>query len=184
MIQVSESRIREFNDFMQSYRIFCATKHRNSEKMWAEYAGNHQGVMIRIEPNEAKDSKFKLFKLVEYAAHRPSLYRSAFAFISEALYADQETSKKAILDKIVYTKTLDWEHEGEYRLAIPVRKVEEPWDILPFHPEEVTELYLGASMRMKDLAEIVKCAKALNPSIRVYQALRDAGDKLFYEPHY
>ena len=35
---------------------------------------------------------------------------------------------------------LDWGHEREYRLAIPMRQGELPWNSLAYHPEEITKL--------------------------------------------
>jgi hypothetical protein len=85
------------------------------------------------------------------------------------LSADQEALKREMIDKIVYAKTLKWEYEGEYRLAIPLRQGEEPWETLKFHPEEITELYLGLAMEEADKADILAKAKALNPDIAVFQ---------------
>ena len=83
-----------------------------------------------------------------------------------------------MLEKIVYSKTLPWQHEAEYRLAIPLRKGERPLDVLKYHPEEITELYLGTAMTKEDKEKIVSKAKALNPEIAIFQAGRDANQKL------
>jgi hypothetical protein len=82
------------------------------------------------------------------------------------------------MDKIVYSKTLKWQNEGEYRLAIPIGQDEEPWDTLKFHPEEITELYLGRAMDDADKADILAKAKALNPAIAIFQMKSGAGGKL------
>ena len=42
-----------------------------------------------------------------------------------------------MLEKIIYAKTLEWEHESEYRLAILLRQGE-VWNTLAYHPEEIT----------------------------------------------
>ena len=79
-----------------------------------------------------------------------------------------------MLEKIIYTKTLPWQHEAEYRLAIPLGEGEPPYNLLKFHPEEITELYLGLAMTKEDKEEMVSKAKALNPEIAIFQAGRDA----------
>jgi hypothetical protein len=83
-----------------------------------------------------------------------------------------------MLEKIVYSKTLAWQHEAEYRLAIPLRKGEPPLNVLKYHPEEITELYIGLAMTKEDKEETVLKAKALNPEIVILQAGRDANRKL------
>ena len=174
--------IKWINDFMQDYRVLCVSTHKDSETMWSEYAESHKGIALRIEPNAAKDLKFQRFRPVEYREVRPPLYDDTLDFMAGSLFGDQEARRSEILDKIVYSKTMPWQHEGEYRLAIPLRKGEAPWNTLKFHPEEITELYLGLEMTKEDQDDIVAKAKALNPNIDVFKASRDANGKLVFSP--
>jgi hypothetical protein len=132
----------------------------------------------RIEANVAKHSKFERFHKVTYREKRPSLYDDALSYLRSSLFADQEASKSEMIDKIVYSKTLEWEHESEYRLVIPLREGEEPWETLKFHPEEITELYLGLAMTEADKADILAKAKGLNPRIPAFQMKRGKDGKL------
>ena len=157
------------------------TRSSHSEEMWSSYAESHKGVALRIEPNVQKDSKFRLFRPIEYREKRPPLYDDALDFIAGSLFGDQEARRKAILEKIVYSKTLPWQHEGEYRLAIPLREGEPPWNTMKYHPEEITELYLGLAMTKEDKKDIISKAKALNPDIIIFQAARDANTKLTFD---
>jgi len=180
MRERSKIFIKEINDFMQEYRILCVTTHRESERMWSYYAENHKGVALRIEPNVAKDSKFQLFKPVEYREKRPPLYDDTLDFISDSLFGDQEACRRSILEKIIYTKTIHWQHEAEYRLAIPLRKGEPPWNVLKYHREEITELYLGLAMTKEDKDDMVSTSKALNPEISIFQMDRAPNRKLSF----
>jgi hypothetical protein len=85
------------------------------------------------------------------------------------------------MDRIIYAKTNDYTFEKEYRLAIPRGEGEEHYRTLPYHPEEVTELYLGASMKAEDKADIVAKAKAVNPAIAIFQATRSADGAITFE---
>jgi hypothetical protein len=49
-------------------------------------------------------------------------------------------------------KTNNYKFESEYRLAIPLGEGEEDYGTLSDHPEEVTDLYLGMSMKAEDKA--------------------------------
>lgn len=160
--------IKEINELMQGYRVLCVTTHKNSEKMWSLYAERHKGVVLRIEPNLAKDSKFQLFKPVRYRATRPPLYADTLEFIAGALFGDHEKRREEAIETIIYTKTLEWEYESEYRLAIPMRQNEKPWDTLRYHPEEITELYLGVAMEQADIDDIVGMARAANPNMVIF----------------
>ena len=181
MRERAKQSIAEINEFMQGYRILCVTTHKDSERMWSVYAETHKGIALRIEPNVTKDSKFQLFRPVEYRKERPPLYDDTLDFIADSLFGDQEARRKKTIEKIVYSKTLSWQHEGEYRLAIPIRNGESPWNTLKYHPEEITELYLGCAMQQADKEDIVSKAKVLNPEIAIFQAVRGADTKLTFQ---
>ena len=172
--------LKEINESMQNFRVLCVTTHKNSETMWYEYADKHKGIALRVEPNVAKDSEFQLFFPVEYHEKRPPLYDNPLEFCAEGLFGDHNARIQAALEKIMYSKTLHWQDEGEYRLAIPICKGEAPWNTLKFHPEEVTELYLGLAMTNPDKDEIVALAKALNPEMAIFQAQRVADERLTF----
>ncbi|WP_421783535.1 DUF2971 domain-containing protein [Kiloniella litopenaei] len=176
----SESFLAEINEFMQEYRILCVTTHLNSEKMWADYADNHQGIALRIEPNLAKDSIFSLFRPVSYVENRPTLYDDSLEFISQSLFGDQMEIRKAIIDKIIYSKTLKWKEEGEYRLSIPLRQGEN-WNTLKYHPEEITELYLGLEMETIHMESTVSLAQGINPDISIFLSKRSSNGDLIFE---
>ncbi len=177
----AQAYIAEINEFMQGYRVLCVSTHKDSERMWTEYAEKHKGVSLRIQPNLAKDSKFQLFRPVIYREKRPPLYEDTLEFSAGSLFGDHEARITEIVERIIHTKTLDWQHEGEYRLAIPIRKDEEPWTTVPYHPEEITELYLGLEMEKSDIEDIVGKARDVNPDIAIYRANRNGGGKLVFD---
>jgi hypothetical protein len=82
----AQAHIAEINDFMQGYRVLCVSTHKDSERMWTEYAERHRGVSLRIQQNLAKDSKFQLFRPVVYREKRPPLYEDTLEFIAGALF--------------------------------------------------------------------------------------------------
>jgi hypothetical protein len=149
--------------------------------MWSEYAENHKGIALRIKPNIAKDSKFQRFQPVIYRETRPALYDDTIEFIAGGLFGDREARVRALMEKIVYAKTLKWEHECEYRLAIPLGKDEEPYDTMSYHPEEITEIYLGHAMDKVDKDDIVAKAKAVNSEIAIFQTKRDAKGAIMFD---
>ena len=177
----AQAYIAEINEFMQGYRVLCVSTHKDSERMWTEYAEKHKGVSLRIQPNLAKDSKFQLFRHVTYQEKRPPLYEDTLEFSADSLFGDHEARIKEIIERIIYTKTLDWQHEGEYRLAIPIAKNEKTWNTLPYHPEEITELYLGLEMEKSDIEDIVGKALTVNRDIAIFRAKRDGSGKLVFD---
>ena len=180
--KLAQATIAEVNEFMQGYRVLCVTTHKDSERMWTEYAEKHKGIALRIQPNYSKDSRFRLFRPVSYREKRPPLYDDPLEFCAGALFGDHQARSRECIDRIIYTKTLDWQHEREYRLSVPLRANEEPWDTLPYQPEEITELYLGLDMETSDTEEIVGYARAINRDIAIYRANRNGSGMLVFAP--
>lgn len=177
----SEAFVNETNAFMQNYRVFCVTTDKASERMWKEYAQEHQGLALRITPNVEKDSKYLKFAPVTYQEKRPPIFAKTADFAAESLFGDQTERARAALRGIIYSKTMPYKFESEYRLAIPLDEGEEDYRTQPFHPEEITELYLGAAMTDADKQEILGTAKALNPDIAVLQAKRDGEGHISFD---
>ncbi len=86
--------VRGINELMQNYRVLCVTTSSKSEHMWQKYAQNHKGIVLRIEPNLQKDSKFTLFRPVEYLAQRPPLYQSVEEFVFSSVFGDNTSRCK------------------------------------------------------------------------------------------
>ncbi len=177
----AEAFLKEINEHMQATRVLCVTTHKDSEEMWSGYAENHKGIALRIEPNLAKNSKFQFFRPVIYREKRPPFYDDTLEFIAGALFGDLETRVREMVEKIVYTKTLEWAHENEYRLAIPMRQNEEPWNTLPYHPEEIAELYLGLAMEKADADRVIAMARAVNPNIAIFRVRRGPDGRLGFD---
>jgi hypothetical protein len=172
MKQRNAAYFDEINQHMQGFRILCVSSLKDSERMWSRYGQEHRGILLRILPNIEKDSKYQLFKPVVYREKRPPLYESVLSFQEGSLFGNQEAKIKASMETIVYSKTLDWEYESEYRLAIPVM-LGDDWNVMPYHPEEIAELYVGAKATTDFKTEIIGLAKAVNPHIRIYQMSHD-----------
>jgi hypothetical protein len=176
----AEQHVKEINELMRAWRILLTTN-KDSERMWSEYAESHKGVVLRVEPNVAKDSKFQLFRPVVYRETRPPVYDDTMEFLASSLFGDLQARVRSIMEKIVYAKTLKWRHESEYRLAIPLGQNELPYNTPPYHPEEITEIYLGLAMEAADRDEIVARAMAVNPDIAIFKTNRDAKGAIAFD---
>jgi hypothetical protein len=177
----SESFVNETNAFMQNYRVFCVTTDKASARMWKEYAQENQGIALQITPSIERDSKYLKFAPVTYEEKRPPIFAKVADFATESLFGNQTERARTVLEGIIYAKTNAYKFENEYRLAIPLGEGEEDYRTQPFHPEEITELYLGAAMTDADKQEIVATARALNPGIAVFQAKQDPAGQISFD---
>jgi hypothetical protein len=174
-----ESVVTDINKFLQGYRVLCVCGRSDLKKMWELYAQNHTGIAIAISPNEEKDSKYLRFQKVKYEHQRPCLYESAVSFFENRLFGDQHAEDMRALDRVIYTKTKDWEGEHEYRLVIPMME-DRDWNLMPFHPEEIVALYLGARISDDARQQFISLAKGINPKIEIYQCVVGRADSVAF----
>jgi hypothetical protein len=177
--QRSKGYVEEINNFMQGFRVLCVSQDNTSMQMWTRYAQDSQGIVLRILPSVKRDSKFLRFRKVEYHATRPPLHKNVLEFLESGLFGDQEQRIREIMDDIIYSKTLEWEHEDEYRLVIPILD-DRDWRLMPYHPEEIPELYLGHKASKEVKAEVIELAKKRNPQIRIFHSCIDPNGRLLF----
>jgi hypothetical protein len=175
----SKGYIDEINKFMQSFRVLCVSQESTSMRMWERYAQDSQGIVLRILPSANKDSNFLLFRKVEYHPARPPLYKNVLEFLESSLFGDQEKRIRHVMDDIIYSKTLKWKYEDEYRLATPILN-DHDWRLMPYHPEEIPELYLGHKASEKFKAEVIELAKKRNPEIKIFHSCIDPNGRLLF----
>jgi len=171
--KLAEKHLEEINDHFQRYRILCVTHTNTSHEMWQKYAKNHEGIVVEIEPNYEKDSMYKCFKKVNYKEDPPVLFPDVYGYIENTLFSDdlgRDEFLREVIDRIVYTKTTDWEYEEEYRLAIPLGENEEDYNTLPYHPEELAKIYLGKNIDEGVRNRVVKTALTINRNVQIFQA--------------
>lgn len=168
------------NEFMQKFRVFCICELVDSTAMWEEYAENHQGIALRVHPNIDKDSKFTQLRKVEYRPQRPALYDDIPSFLENALFGNEVETAKIIMDKIIYTKTLKYEHEKEYRLAIPILDGKPVWNTQKYHSDEISEIYLGARVTEEFKKEIIGLAQNVNPNIKIFHGHFDISGRVVF----
>jgi hypothetical protein len=101
--------------------------------------------------------------------------------MADGLFGDSERRTREILERIVYTKTSEWAHEHEYRLATPLRQNEDPWNTMPYHPEEIVELYLGLALETDGAQMFMNMALAINPKISIFRAKRRSNGTLGFD---
>jgi len=51
---------------------------------------------------------------------------------------------------------------------------------MPYHPEEIIELYLGAKIDDKAKAEIIDLARSVNPNISIFRCMIDEKNGILF----
>ncbi len=153
MSSVSDETYEQNREFLQNAEISCFSRTSIEPLMWSHYAEKHQGVCYIFD--ELELVTFGLcssFNDVTYSNHFPSIYDS---FQRE-------------LNKVIYTKSLNWAYEKEYRIIL------KPGQEKKFKKSSLRGIILGYRASIdyeKHILDIVKEAnKNRKDKIKVYYA--------------
>lgn len=143
--------------------IFCLTEGHDNLLMWAHYADNHRGGVVKFLPVKEVDSPILVAKKVNYSMRVPSL-----GFNN--LLDNTKEFRDAVIDAITLTKSTDWQYEKEWRIVTSLRNPANDYEILPFAEKEVGGLYLGCRISESDKAELLDIMAKKYPWAPIYQA--------------
>lgn len=123
--------------------VLSLSSNKNNLLMWSHYCSHHTGFVLEFEPewygppNSQQSPEMLPNSLValqvNYSCDRP------------VLEGDETASQK--LDKLLLTKSVDWEYESEFRVIDNVRKS----GIHSYKRELLKGVYAGVKMGLDDL---------------------------------
>ncbi|KZK68674.1 hypothetical protein A1L58_18140 [Shewanella baltica] len=88
--------------------VVCLSEDCVNILMWAHYANDHKGICIEFERN--KDNA-----LGNYDVTRPITYQKYYPKFTVLDFGASEDG--SVLEKIIWSKSIDWEYEREWRIA-------------------------------------------------------------------
>lgn len=141
--EVMEARIERIQKIHNKKGVLALSSKNDNILMWSHYTFNHKGVCFGFEFDS---DSFPKPKKVKYQTHYDDIWGW--------LYTDEE-----IVDRILYSKSVDWEYEDEHRIVIDGIRAEK------FSPDSLKEVVFGSKMSHEDKLEIIKECKSfgLNP---------------------
>ncbi len=150
-----------------SYKILCLSEKNNIEPMWAHYSDNFRGVVLAFEANIEKDSVLLLSKQMTYNNQKNfPIYKNDF--INYILYKKQ-VDINTIMDRIIYTKSIDWQYEREWRVIyIDDNKKYSKYININFIRDELKEIYFGYDTSEQDKKDILDLIMLFYPTVKIY----------------
>lgn len=177
------------DNMRKNMRVLSLSSSRDNLLMWAHYSNNHKGIVIGFKRNS---------DLLKYAT--PVLYSKNIPVIDGKLLRDYKLSTKEALRELqvlFQTKSLDWEYEQEWRCALDVVKryeyclrenpnlkyqssvlykelfCQKEFVHIPFLPEDVQSIYLGANINIIDENIIINIIRENYPGVSIFKASRN-----------
>lgn len=188
------------NPLTEKSRILSLSSTNNHIMMWGHYTGCNKGVVIGFNPNA---ERFKKATKVNYDDNIVKIPGSYYELTN--VLKNINPFLKA-LETLFTTKRLCWRYENEWRIVINLefnnfwileeRKINPEYETaatqieqkekyvdLPFKPEDVKSLYLGAKISPENQKEIINLIKQNYQHIKEIYKVRYAKDeyKIYFD---
>ena len=165
-MEAARARVPEVNrgirERMSDVSIFCLSETKDNLLMWSHYANNHTGAVVEFLSLPEVDSPLICAQPVRYSKTMPKLDFSGLIGV--------EQLTRQTMEMLTLTKSSDWEYEQEWRIVSGLRDRSQPYEILPYAPEEVGSVYLGCKMSDGDKEEIIDITKTKYPTAKIFLA--------------
>ena len=151
-----------FRAQMETSKILCLTEKFDSPLMWTHYAERHQGIVMRFRSVPELDSPWVTARPVQYLTDMPRLMNDDF--LADLLSGRVSLDPAAIMDRMIYTKALEWQYEHEWRIySGSGRNPKAPFEDIPFHALEFDAMIVGFRMPSEDRATFSELCKQRYP---------------------
>ena len=141
-------------------RVVCFSEISDNVKMWAHYSDDNRGVVLEFDPR--RDEELKTAEQIHYSEKPVSFADPEFmaAWLC-GLRTDEQNNEQisARIDRIHVTKSLDWEHEREWRCitggpAMALRK--ECTDLIQYSRQAMRRIVFGHRISTDDRDRILR----------------------------
>lgn len=133
-------------------RIFCVSEDFENRLMWAHYAEDYKGIVIKFKCLPEFDTALCAAEKIMYTSCAPTIDLSLEDYVKEM--TGQSDKKKNIAHVYTYTKSDDWAYEKEWRCRTKVHpergNVEDQFDFSKILPQEIDSVYFGFKMFEKN----------------------------------
>ncbi|MCY6355352.1 DUF2971 domain-containing protein [Clostridium sp. ZS2-4] len=126
-------------DFKRNYNVCCLSEEKDSLLMWSHYANEHKGFCIEYRTTELFD-KYPLLCPALYTDTMPSFGNGENEIVN--------------LSKVLFTKSLQWEYENEWRITF-----DSVSDVEMLQTTKPTAIYVGCRIESNLFGEIFEYCK-------------------------
>lgn len=160
----------EVESHVASNKILSLTTAPDNNLMWTHYTNGHRGVVMRFRSIPAFDSVYGMAKPMNYVTDVPSLYSEQD--LVEIISGIATTDAGEILDKIILTKSADYEYEKEWRASTGFGRNEDaPFEDVQFGVNELDGIVFGMRISDDDKTQIQMLASEY-PNVELMRAVR------------
>jgi hypothetical protein len=153
-------------EFAKEDRIFCLSEAHDNLLMWAHYTNDHTGVVIRFQCIPELNTAT--------CAAKPVIYSNKLPLLTiEDFFKGEKFVKEYILNDMLLIKSLDWEHEREWRLILKQQDKTKDFDLRGVFEKEIDAIFLGCRMDVNNKKILLDIVKNKRMNIKVFESFKD-----------
>ena len=197
-VRICAEYLEELNNWWyrlsKASRILCLAENHLNLLMWAHYAKDHTGVVIKFKCLPELDTPFIAARKVNYSC-KPPVIAELSDYVQDLTGQSPDLiDYRAGFFKLFLTKSTHWCYEQEWRVFIPPFNMENPsiktddkgqeilFDLISFHPQEIHSIYFGCKISKPDRDDIMECLQDDMRHVKKYDCIRsDREYKLNFE---
>lgn len=150
-------------------RVLCLSEVPDSLLMWAHYAEDHTGAVLKFDTQSERAGYFATAKPIIYASVLPGIDHPrsvARRYLGLAAEGVDHTLRQ------FFTKSAEWEYEKEWRI-LATTEMSEQGNFIPFRPEALVAIYLGCRVKPSNIRKIIDLMNDAQYQSDVYVAVKD-----------
>lgn len=182
-----KNQYKELNNWWRSEakdsRIFCVAEDNDNLLMWAHYADDHHGAVIKFECLTALDTMLCAALKVNYV-EKPPVIATLDEYI-KSLLGQHELDHGSLYIKLFTLKSDHWKYENEWRVFIPSFGMSNPTlakmasendsmsILMDIDPQEIHSIYFGCKMEDDIQKEIENNLSGDFSHVQIFKSIKD-----------
>jgi hypothetical protein len=164
---------KDLRDHLASCKVLCLTGAPDKLLMWYRYAEEGRGLVLKFKDASGIDSPWNGARRVNYHTNMPLLVDNDY--LADMLSGRASMDAQSIMHHMVYSKSLEWAYEAEWRIFTGQgRDPEAKFEDVHFNSKELDAVIFGHRMSDVDRHAIAEITRSQYPHAQLLQLRKSA----------
>lgn len=160
---------RQWKSHLAGTRMFCVSEIYDDLLMWAHYAKNHTGAVLKFRCIMDRDTALCAARRVAYRDDIPPL-ATKDEWLAD-LFGISKLNLSRRFTELAFIKSNHWSYEKEWRVVSFLAGQDgELHTNFSIWPEEIDAVYLGCKISEQDRGDIIQILEATLKHVNIFQA--------------
>ncbi|MBX7046185.1 MAG: DUF2971 domain-containing protein [Ignavibacteria bacterium] len=167
--------LKIIHNLIKNLRISCFSEINNDTQMWAHYANKHTGMCIEFDFTGEKTSALQHFSQV--------IYKDLPIMELPEDIQSEESTVIDVMNKLILTKSKEWEHEKEWRIVLTkdlLSTIDDSKSKLIFDSRIISSIYFGCNVNLTERNLLIEKLHKAGKNYSFYQFYKNKFNRFEY----